>query len=70
MAKIKEQLDTLLHKEMDRKNFLQYSGGILLAALGVTGLLRILLTTDKDQLKTVGTTPKATSGYGASRYGK
>lgn len=73
MVKIKEQLDTLLHKEMDRKNFLQYSGGIFLAAVGVTGLVRILLNGDKDLLETVArtdTTPKATHGYGGSRYGQ
>lgn len=69
MTKIKQQLDTLLNKEMDRKNFLQYGGGVLLAALGVTGFFRILLAGDRDQLKTVST-PKATNGYGTSRYGK
>ena len=68
MTKIKTQLDTLLNKEMDRKNFLQYSGGVLLAALGVTGLLRILLMGDKNQLDTVAS--KAANGYGSSRYGQ
>lgn len=71
MTKIKDQLDSLLHKEMDRKNFLQYGGTIVLGVLGVTGLVRILLASDKAQpLKTVGVTSVPATGYGTSRYGK
>lgn len=68
MPNIKKQLDGLLTQEMDRKNFLKYSGGILLALLGVTGLVRILLSSQKSPLTTEQ--PKGPSGYGASRYGQ
>jgi len=71
MTKIKDQLDSLLNKEMDRKNFLQYGGTIVLGVLGITGLMRILLATEKGQsIKTVGTTPLPATGYGTSRYGQ
>jgi hypothetical protein len=69
MGNIKSQLDTLLNQEMDRKNFLRYSGGILLALLGVTGLVRILLSSSKTN-PLVDDTQKGPSGYGSSRYGQ
>lgn len=69
MVSIKKQLDSLLNQEMDRKNFLRYSGGILLALIGVTGLVRILLSS-----KGVNTglleQPKSGRGYGSSKYGR
>lgn len=69
MANIRNQLDTLLSQEMDRKNFLRYSGGILLALIGVTGLMRILLTSNKLN-QSLTTESKATRGYGSSKYGQ
>lgn len=69
MGTIKTQLDTLLGQEMDRKNFLRYSGGIVLALLGVTGLVRILLGSQKTAL-TPTDTVKQSQGYGTSRYGQ
>lgn len=69
MANIRKQLDSLLSQEMDRKNFLRYSGGILLALVGVTGLMRILLTAgNKNELLASNT--KKSRGYGSSRYGE
>jgi len=73
---IKQQLNSLLQKEMDRKDFLKYSGGVLLAAVGVTGMVRMLLQqggiafpahatqTNASQLK------ESAMGYGGSSYGR
>lgn len=69
MGKIRSQLDGLLNQEMDRKSFLRYSGGIVLALIGVTGLLRILLSTRTTNPLT-DESPKKTHGYGSSRYGQ
>jgi hypothetical protein len=69
MGNIKTQLDALLSQEMDRKNFLRYSGGIVLALLGVTGLIRILLSSQKNTLAPTEA-QKPSQGYGTSRYGQ
>jgi hypothetical protein len=50
----------LLTKEMDRKDFLKYSGGVLLAVIGVTGLLNTLSKVGDDHK----------NGYGTSAYGR
>lgn len=52
----------LLTKEMDRKDFLKYSGGVLLAVIGVTGLL--------NTLSKVGGDDDNKNGYGTSAYGR
>ena len=70
MGNIKSQIDSLLNQEMDRKNFLRYSGGILLALLGVTGLVRILLSSSQKTNPLLDTTQKKSGGYGSSRYGQ
>lgn len=69
MGNIRTQLDGLLNQEMDRKNFLRYSGGIVLALLGVTGLIRILLSSHKTN-PLVEESTKQSHGYGSSRYGQ
>lgn len=67
---IKTQIDALLQEKMDRKDFLKYAGGVLLAAIGVTGAVRMLL----GNRALNGTMPSEdgnkSSGYGKSRYGK
>lgn len=70
MGNIKTQLDSLLHQEMDRKNFLRYSGGIVLALLGVTGLIRILLSSSHKTNPLIDDAQKQSHGYGSSRYGQ
>lgn len=70
MGNIKTQLDTLLNQEMDRKNFLRYSGGILLALLGITGLMRILLSSSGKSTGLIEGQTKSPRGYGSSKYGQ
>lgn len=57
---MKDQFDALLQKDMTRKEFLQYVGGALLVAFGVTNLLKSLLQTKPSQ---------SSIGYGSSAYG-
>lgn len=58
-----EQLARLMSKEMDRKDFLKYGGGVLLAVLGISGLLNTLLRLGGDRGSSKG-------GYGGSAYGR
>lgn len=69
MGNLRAQIDTLLNQEMDRKNFLRYSGGILLALLGVTGLVRLLLST-KTTTPLLEDQKNRSHGYGSSKYGQ
>lgn len=57
-------LARLMNKEMDRKDFLKYSGGVLLAVVGVTGLLNTLLRLGNEDSN------KKNGGYGSSAYGR
>jgi hypothetical protein len=70
---IKQQFNDLLTKEMDRKDFLKYSGGVLLAAVGVTGMVKMLLSQGGVSLPTQ-TQPvqfkQSAMGYGGSAYGR
>lgn len=58
---MKNQIDSLLAQDMTRKEFLQYAGGALLAAVGVTSIVK--------NLQGAGRIGKANVGYGASVYG-
>lgn len=69
MTKIKEQLDAVFTKEMDRKNFLKYSGTIMLGILGITGLIRLLMGSHLELPGNSAEQPKG-SGYGSSRFGQ
>lgn len=59
---MKNQLEQILQQDMTRKEFLQYVGGALLAAFGITALLRNLL----QQKPTV---QQSSFGYGGGAYG-
>lgn len=67
---IKTQIEALLQEKMDRKDFLKYSGTVILGIIGVTGLLRMvlgsrgLLDSQPQGQQSQG------SGYGNSSYGK
>jgi len=69
---IKEQLETLKSKEMDRKEFLKYGLTIVLAVVGVTGLVRTLVGSHAALTSPTTTTKKSegSSAYGASAYGR
>jgi hypothetical protein len=61
-------LQDLLSKDMDRKEFLIHVGGVMLAVVGITGLIKKL----SDPFgKTRPSTANTSSGvgYGASTYG-
>lgn len=67
MGNVKEQIDELLDREIDRKQFLQYSLAIFLAAFGVTGLIQAILSSDK---RVLGGPQQKPSGYSSARYNR
>lgn len=60
---IKQQLNTLLEKEMDRKDFLKHIGVASIALIGLPTIIK--------SISSVGTTPQPSKsqGYGSSAYG-
>lgn len=58
---MKNEVDKLLQKQMDRKAFLKHVGVGFVALTGFATLLKTL--------NSVSDKPKRTSGYGASAYG-
>ena len=64
----KNILQTIKNKEMDRKDFLKYSGLTLAAVVGLKGVISILST--EDYPKIVNNTQKeSTHGFGGGKYG-
>ena len=61
---LKQELNTLLNKKMDRKDFLKVVGVGVIAATGVGTLLRTVNPTQSK--KQVSAAPQ---GYGSSAYG-
>lgn len=68
---VKKQIDALLAQEMDRKNFLRYSGTVILGVLGVTTVVGALLSGVRNQeARRIESTQKGRgSSYGSSAYG-
>lgn len=58
---MRNEFNKLLTKPMDRKMFLRYMGGTLLAVTGITGLLSALLHTESQS---------TARGYGSNPYGR
>lgn len=59
---VKENVDTLLTKEMDRKAFLQHVGMALIGIVGITSVITAIS-------RMAHFTPSVSKGYGASPYG-
>lgn len=64
---IRERVDALLSAEMDRANFLKVCGVVILASVGVTGLIRSLSSVAEKQ--TSKAAPQA-GAYGGRTFGE
>lgn len=65
----KNILQTIRDQEMDRKQFLQYSGLALLGLVGLKTVVSLLIKTDDHRL-TVAELPKEVPrGFGSGKYG-
>jgi hypothetical protein len=64
----KDIFQTIKNKEMDRKDFLKYSGLTLATIVGLKGVISIL--SQDDGRKNVNSTQKqSTHGFGSGKYG-
>lgn len=61
---MKDQLDALLNKDMDRRNFLKHVAFGFATLTGVAGLLKTLTNMDRQQPAT-----SSQFGYGGGSYG-
>lgn len=62
----KNILQTISAKEMDRKDFLKYSGVVLIGLVGLKGIATLLTTAES---KISAKPEKITRGYGSGKYG-
>ncbi len=68
---IKQQLNQLLDKEVDRKDFLKHVGVAIIAVAGVSTLMSNLTSLQgSSSTKGVNSGTKSTHGYGLSAYGR
>ena len=56
---IRADIDELLQKQMDRKDFIKHAGIAVVALTGLSGILKMLVNTQTN----------ASNGYGSSLYG-
>jgi hypothetical protein len=61
-----KKIVSLMNKEMDRKGFLKYGMGVMLAMIGITGLMNTLMQLGSDS----HSEKSVSEGYGASPYGR
>jgi hypothetical protein len=68
----KNTLQNLRDQEMDRKEFLKYSGIVLLSLLGLKGIIMLFEPSTRHQTIVNTTTQKSettTKGFGSGKYG-
>lgn len=66
MKDMKDELDSLLQKEMDRKDFLRLVG---ISFVAMTGVVSALKTLNGLSSGASASSPKQADGYGSSAYG-
>jgi hypothetical protein len=70
---LKQELDTLLHKEMDRKTFVKHIAFAIVMLTGVSAFMKIVSTMNRGTLDisklSSQPTPGKRSGYGRIGYG-
>ena len=63
----KKLIQTISEKEMDRKEFLKYSGYALLSLVGLKGLVNLIIPSTNTQIKSKNET--VSRGFGSGKYG-
>lgn len=63
-----QALKKLTDKEMDRKDFLKYSGVVLLGVVGLKGVISLLTQVEKP-ISADTASQKSSKGFGGGRYG-
>lgn len=72
MSKPLKEIEALLQKEVDRKEFLRLMGAAILGVVGVTGLVHNLakLGGGSGSASTQKQSSNKAAGYGRSAYGR
>jgi len=65
----KNIIQTIKNKEMDRKDFLKYSGVALLGIVGLKGVIGLLAQPDDQKIPSVGLNKNTSRGFGNGKYG-
>lgn len=66
----KQTLKIISDKEMDRKDFLKYTGVVLLSVVGFKAITNILLQVDDEPpYSNTSSTSKSGYGFGGGKYG-
>lgn len=63
----KKLIQTISEKEMDRKEFLKYSGYALLGLVGLKGIANLFIPTTNTQIKSKNEI--VARGFGSGKYG-
>ena len=65
----KKVIQAIQNQEMDRKEFLKYSGIVVVGLMGFRGLVSMLSLPDKPEVIVRTQEKQATKGFGSGRYG-
>jgi len=65
----KNIIKTISDKEMDRKDFLKYSGIALLGLVGLKTIISVLTQPDNHNVNTVNSHKDVKNGFGGGKYG-
>jgi len=65
----KDIVKAIGEKEMDRKDFLKYSGAVLLSLVGFKAIIQILSQSDDHKTSIIKSQHNATHGFGGGKYG-
>jgi hypothetical protein len=65
----KNIIKTIGDKEMDRKDFLKYSGVVMLSLVGLKAIISILSQSDDHKTSVINSQQRATHGFGGGKYG-
>lgn len=57
------------NKEMDRKDFLKYSGLVLLSMIGLRAFVSLLSQSNNHTIPALKSQKEATHGFGSGKYG-
>lgn len=65
----KDIIKKISEQEMDRKDFLKYSGLAIVAVAGLKTVLNFLSDPNSHKVKIVETTKQSPRGFGGGKYG-
>ncbi|MEI6229077.1 MAG: hypothetical protein WCP11_03605 [Candidatus Saccharibacteria bacterium] len=65
----KKLIKAIGDKQMDRKDFLKFSGLVVASAVGLKTVASLLVKTNNSQIAKSGNGKQVASGFGSGKYG-